>query len=394
MPSTIRAAVCRSFGAPLEIETLTLRDPGPSEIEVTLEAVAICHSDISYLEGAWGGTLPAVYGHEAAGRVTALGPGVAKVALGERVLVTLIRSCGTCPNCASGKPVYCSGKTERAPKLTDATGAPVLAAMECGAFAEKVIVDQSQIAPLGETAAPHSACLLACGVPTGVGAVVNTARVRPGDTVVVIGAGGVGLNTVQGAQIAGAARIVAMDLEPSKLDDARAFGATDAILATVEKPWQELERITGGRLSDHVFVTVGAVPAYDMRAPADRAGRHGLCGRHASLGRDVQLRACHGRGTGARHARQQDGRCGAVPRHPLDGRPLWAGASQARRTRLSAMGLRPDQRRHRRHQCRSGPPQRLDLRDLRPSSFRKYPGGGAAEGRAGGRASKPPPARG
>jgi Zn-dependent alcohol dehydrogenase len=264
MPSTIRAAVCRSFGAPLQIETLTLRDPGPSEIEVTLEAVAICHSDISYLEGAWGGALPAVYGHEAAGRVTALGQGVTKTALGARVLVTLIRSCGTCPNCASGKPVYCSGKTDRAPKLTDASGAPVTAAMECGAFAEKVIVDQSQIAPLGEAAAPHSACLLACGVPTGVGAVVNTARVRPGDTVVVIGAGGVGLNTVQGARIAGAARIVAMDLEPSKLEDARAFGATDTMLATVEKPWQRLEQITGGRLADHVFVTVGAVPAYEL----------------------------------------------------------------------------------------------------------------------------------
>jgi S-(hydroxymethyl)mycothiol dehydrogenase len=264
MPSTIRAAVCRSFGAPLEIETLTLRDPGPSEIEVSLEAVAICHSDISYLEGAWGGVLPAVYGHEAAGRVTALGPGVSKVGLGERVLVTLIRSCGTCPDCAAGKPVYCTGKEERAPKLIDATGAPVLAAMECGAFAEKVIVDQSQVALLGEAAAPQSACLLACGVPTGVGAVVNTARVRPGETVVVIGAGGVGLNTVQGARIAGAARIVAMDLEPSKLEDARAFGATDTILATEDKPWQLLAEITGGKLADHVFVTVGAIPAYDV----------------------------------------------------------------------------------------------------------------------------------
>ena len=264
MPSTIRAAVCRSFGAPLAVETLTLRDPGPSEIEVTLEAVAICHSDISYLEGAWGGTLPAVYGHEAAGRVTALGPGVAKVAVGDRVLVTLIRSCGTCAACASGKPVYCTGKEERAPKLTDASGVPVHAAMECGAFAEKVVVDQSQIALLGEAIVPQSACLLACGVPTGVGAVVNTARVRPGDSVVVIGAGGVGLNTVQGALIAGAARIVAMDLEPSKLEDAGGFGATDTILATDDKPWARLMEITGGTLADHVFVTVGAIPAYDV----------------------------------------------------------------------------------------------------------------------------------
>jgi S-(hydroxymethyl)mycothiol dehydrogenase len=264
MPSTIRAAVCREFGKPLEIEMLTLRDPGPGEIEVKMEAVAICHSDISYMDGAWGGILPAVYGHEAAGRVTAIGTGVGKVALGDRVLVTLIRSCGTCPDCASGKPVYCGGNETRPPALTDASGAPVLKAMECGAFAEKVLVDQSQIAPLGEDIAPEAACLLACGVPTGVGAVVNTAQVRPGETVVVIGAGGVGLNAIQGARIAGAARIVAMDLEPSKLDDARAFGATDAILASDPKPWKALQEITGGRLADHVFVTVGAIPAYDM----------------------------------------------------------------------------------------------------------------------------------
>src|SRR6056297_2186166 len=147
-------------------------------------------------------------------------------------------------------------KRNAPPALTDASGAPVLKAMECGAFAEKVLVDQSQIAPLGEDIAPEAACLLACGVPTGVGAVVNTAQVRPGETVVVIGAGGVGLNAIQGARIAGAARIVAMDLEPSKLDDARAFGATDAILASDPKPWKALQEITGGRLADHVFVTV------------------------------------------------------------------------------------------------------------------------------------------
>ena len=264
MPSLIRAAVCRAFGQPLVLETLTLRDPGPGEVEVTLEAVAICHSDISYMQGAWGGALPAVYGHEAAGRVTALGPGVGKMALGDRVLVTLIRSCGTCPSCAGGQPVYCGGNDTRPPKLTDASGAPVHAAMECGAFAEKVVVDQSQIAPLGSSIPAEVACLLACGVPTGVGAVVNTARVRPGETVVVIGAGGVGLNVIQGARIAGAARIVAMDLEPAKLADARAFGATDTILASAPEPWRALSALTGGRMAQHVFVSVGAIPAYDM----------------------------------------------------------------------------------------------------------------------------------
>ncbi|MDA0924809.1 MAG: alcohol dehydrogenase catalytic domain-containing protein [Proteobacteria bacterium] len=264
MPSTIRAAVCRAFGQPLVIETLQLRDPGPGEVEVAVEAVAICHSDISFIEGAWGGTLPAVYGHEAAGRVTGLGAGVDHLRLGDRVLVTLIRACGTCPSCAGGKPVYCVGNEARAPKLTDADGTPVQAAMECGAFAEKLIVDQTQIAPLGEAIAPEAACLLACGVPTGVGAVVNTANVRPGETVVVIGAGGVGLNVIQGARLAGAARIVALDLSAAKLDDARAFGATDTILASAPEPWRALSAMTGGRLAQHVFVSVGAIPAYDV----------------------------------------------------------------------------------------------------------------------------------
>lgn len=264
MPSTIRAAVCRAFGAPLAIETLTLRDPGPGEVEVMVEAVAICHSDISFMEGAWGGTLPAVYGHEAAGRVTALGAGVTHLRLGDRVLVTLIRACGSCLSCASGAPVYCRDAPEAAPKLTDVDGAAVQAAMDCGAFAEKVVVDQSQIAPLGSAIAPEAACLLACSVPTGLGAVVNSARLRPGETVVVIGAGGVGLNVIQGARLAGAARIVAIDLSPEKLGDAMAFGATDTILASDPKPWRALSALTGGRMAHHVFVSVGAIPAYEV----------------------------------------------------------------------------------------------------------------------------------
>jgi len=264
MPSTIRAAVCREFGAPLEIETLTLRDPGPGEIEVALEAVAICHSDISFMEGAWGGALPAVYGHEAAGRITALGDGTRGVEIGQRVLVTLIKSCGHCASCSNAQPAYCLDTTQAPPVLADATGASVAKPMDCGAFAEKVVVDQSQCALLGDAIPATSACLLACGVPTGVGAVVNTARVRPGDSVVVIGAGGVGLNAIQGAQLAGAARIIAMDLEPSKLDDAKAFGATDTLLASDPKPWKAVQAATGGLGADHVFITVGAIPAYDV----------------------------------------------------------------------------------------------------------------------------------
>lgn len=255
----IRAAVCRAFGAPLEIETLRLAAPGPGEVQVDVEAVAICHSDITYADGGFGGDLPAVYGHEAVGRVAALGAGVTGLAVGSRVLVTLIRSCGACPPCADGRPTQCATPGASAP-LSDGAGATVVAAMNCGAFAEAVTVDASQLAPIPEDIPAEAACILSCGVVTGLGAAVNTARVRPGDWCVVIGAGGVGLNAVQGARLAGAARIVAVDVTAEKLAVAKEFGATDGVLAG-EDGHTAMMRL--GRPADHVFVTVGAGPVID-----------------------------------------------------------------------------------------------------------------------------------
>ncbi len=258
----VRAAVARDFGAPLAIEEVELIAPRDGEVEVVLEAVAICHSDIHFAEGAWGGGLPAVYGHEAVGRVAATGPGVRGVAEGDRVLVTMLRACGQCGCCAGGAPVYCeTGYDRQAGSPIRQGEAVVNHGLSTGAFAERVVVDQSQLAPLPEDIPATSACLLACGVITGVGAVVNTAKVRPGETVVVIGAGGVGLNAVQGARIAGAARIVAVDMSAEKLEAAREFGATDGILASEEAPWGKLREIAP-KGADAVFVTVGATPVY------------------------------------------------------------------------------------------------------------------------------------
>lgn len=262
--TNVRAAVCHAFGQDLRIEEITLRPPEMAEVEVRLEAVAICHSDISYIDGGWGGDLPAVYGHEAAGRITGVGPGVTAYRVGQKVLVTLIKSCGSCGSCASGAPVYCDGNAAAGTTITLADGTPAVKAMECGAFAEAVIVHQSQLAPLPDDMPSDVASLLACGVITGIGAVVNTGRVRPGQNVVVIGAGGVGLNTIQGARIAGAARIIAMDMSEEKLADARAFGATDGVLASDDTPWKAIADLTGGKMADAVFVTVGAIPAYDQ----------------------------------------------------------------------------------------------------------------------------------
>jgi len=259
---TIKAAVCHAFGAPLRVEEIVLRSPQTGEVEVTLDACAICHSDISFADGGWGGDLPAVYGHEAAGRVSAVGAGVDGIELGDSVVVTLIRACGHCVSCATGKPTICETPREGDP-ISCADGSSLHQAMNCGAFAEKVVVDQSQVVVIPDDIPKDAAALISCGVITGVGAVVNAAGLRAGQDVVVIGAGGVGLNAIQGARIAGARRIVAVDMTDDKLVIAQEFGATDGVLATHKAPWKAVHRALG-RGADAVIVTVGAIPAYDQ----------------------------------------------------------------------------------------------------------------------------------
>jgi S-(hydroxymethyl)glutathione dehydrogenase/alcohol dehydrogenase len=262
--SRISAAVCHEFGKPLSVEDIDLRPPENDEIEVTLGAVAICHSDISFANGDWGGFLPAVYGHEAAGRVTALGNNVRGLNIGDHVVVTLIRACGHCSNCSGGTPTICETPVDGVEgPIKTADGAPLMQAMACGAFAEKVVVAQSQVVKIPESVPFASASLLACGVITGVGAVVNAAQLRPGQDVVVIGAGGVGLNAIQGARIAGARRIVAVDMSEEKLEIAKEFGATDGVLATGDAPWRAAKKAMG-RGADAVFVTVGISAVYDQ----------------------------------------------------------------------------------------------------------------------------------
>ncbi len=262
---TIKAAVCHAFGEPLVVQDIQIAPPGMGEVEVTLDAVAICHSDISYAAGAWGGFLPAVYGHEAAGVITALGQGAGDFNIGDSVVVTLIRACGSCPSCAGGKPTICETPydTVNGP-LRTADDGPLEQAMACGAFAEKVVVDHRQIVKIPETMSKDVASLLSCGVITGVGAAVNAANLRPGQDVVVIGAGGVGLNAIQGARIAGARRIVAVDMTEDKLEIAKEFGATHGVLATLDAPWKAAYKALGGRGADAVLITVGAIPAYEQ----------------------------------------------------------------------------------------------------------------------------------
>ncbi|SPH20466.1 S-(hydroxymethyl)mycothiol dehydrogenase [Ascidiaceihabitans donghaensis] len=260
----IKAAVCHAFGEALTVEDIHIRAPQMGEVEVTLDAVAICHSDISFAGGAWGGSLPAVYGHEAAGIVTGLGDGISGLSEGDSVVVTLIRACGTCPSCAGGAPTNCETPYDgdHGPIQT-VEGGKLHQAMATGGFAEKVVVDQRQVVKISPDIPKDTASLIACGVITGVGAVVNSAGLRAGQDVVVIGAGGVGLNAIQGARIAGARRIIAVDMSEEKLDVATEFGATHGILATSSKPWRASYKALGGRGADAVIVTVGAIPAYN-----------------------------------------------------------------------------------------------------------------------------------
>lgn len=262
----MKAAVCRTFGQPLTIEELELAPPGPREIKVKVAACAICHSDIHYAEGAWGGNLPAVYGHEAAGVVEVVGPGVGGFRPGDHVVVTLIQSCGACPNCRRGELAYCETSLARpqGSPLSTRDGASVVQGLSTGAFAEYVVVHESQAVAIARDVALDAASLLACGVITGAGAVFNTARVRPGDGVVVIGAGGVGLNSVQGAALAGASPIIAVDIADSKLTAAKAFGATHTINGKSEEVAARVREITGGRRADFAFVTVGSKPAIEQ----------------------------------------------------------------------------------------------------------------------------------
>ncbi|HEY1864027.1 MAG TPA: alcohol dehydrogenase catalytic domain-containing protein, partial [Roseiarcus sp.] len=261
-----KAAVCRAFGAPLTVETVELAEPGPGETLIRTAACAICHSDISFFDGAWGGELPAVYGHEAAGVVEAVGLGVTRLKPGDHVVATLIRNCGFCPACTEGAPVFCEETfpLDRNTPLHDGAGKPIVHGLRTGAFAEHMVVDQSQAIAIPKDVPLDSAALIACGVLTGLGAVVNTAGVTAGSSVVVIGCGGVGLNSIQGARLVGASPIIAVDVEPAKLAAAREFGATETINAKSENVAERAAALNGGRKADWVFVSVGVKGAAEQ----------------------------------------------------------------------------------------------------------------------------------
>ncbi len=259
----MKAAVCYEFGKPLVVEEVSLDPPQRGEVKIRLAATGICHSDVHFIRGEWGGEVPVIAGHEAAGVVEEVGKNVTLTKPGDAVVVSLVRSCGRCFYCVTGMPIDCEAKwpLETETRLRNQRGTPLRQGIQVAAFAEYVIVDQSQVVPVPEDMPLDRAALLACAVITGVGAVVNTAKVEPGSSVVVIGVGGVGLNSIQGAVLAGAYPIIAVDLLDTKLTAAQTFGATHTVNAGQETAVKIVRQLTSGRGADYVFVTVGSEAA-------------------------------------------------------------------------------------------------------------------------------------
>ena len=262
----MKAAVCRDFSQPLSIEELNLASPNAGEVKVTIHACAICHSDIVYMDGDWGGNPPLVLGHEAAGIVEEVGSDVNNIKPGDAVLVTLIRSCGHCYCCERGKFSLCESSfpLDDSSPLTDMQGNVIGHGLRTAAFAEQVVVEQSQVVAIPETISMDCASLLSCGVITGLGAVTNSTSVLPGQSVAVIGCGGVGLNSIQGARLKGASPIIGIDLVDEKLTNAKSFGATHTINPLNQDISQMVNDLTNGRGLEFVFMTAGSSKAIEQ----------------------------------------------------------------------------------------------------------------------------------
>jgi S-(hydroxymethyl)glutathione dehydrogenase/alcohol dehydrogenase len=278
----IRAAVLREAGAGLGIEELYLDDPQPGEVAIRTLAAGLCHSDLHYITGSQPIGLPTVLGHEAVGEIVAVGDAKLEHRLGERVVATITPSCGACAQCIKGMPTLCLDtarlRERNAAKLVDSSGKPVNSLGSIGAFAEQFVINANAAIPVDAGIPAAEACLMGCAISTGFGAVVHGAKVSALDTVAVIGCGGIGVAAIQAARIAGARKIIAIDVHREKLDRARAFGATDTILSS-ERLVSDVQEICPGGV-DKSFEAVGspttAGMAFSILGPGGTATILGL----------------------------------------------------------------------------------------------------------------------
>jgi S-(hydroxymethyl)mycothiol dehydrogenase len=253
----VRGVVARAKGAPVSVETVVVPAPGPGEALVNVQACGVCHTDLHYREGAINDDFPFLLGHEAAGTVEAVGDGVVDVAPGDFVILNWRAVCGTCRSCRRGRPWHCFSTFNATQKMTLADGTPLSPALGIGAFADKTLVAAGQATKVDPRARPEAAGLLGCGVMAGLGAAMLTGNVGRGDTVAVFGCGGVGDAAIAGARLAGAKRVIAVDLDPKKLEWAKEFGATDTVNASETDPVEAVRALTDGNGADVCIEAVG-----------------------------------------------------------------------------------------------------------------------------------------
>jgi S-(hydroxymethyl)mycothiol dehydrogenase len=274
MAHQVRGVVARTRGAPVEVVTVHVPDPGPDEALIRVQACGVCHTDLHYREGGIGDDFPFLLGHEAAGIVEAVGDGVVDVAPGDAVVIAWRAPCGACRSCLRGRPWYCFDSQNARQRMTLDDGTPLTAALGIGAFAELCLVHAKQAVKVDPAVRPEAAGLIGCGVMAGFGAAVNTGAVAPGDTVAVIGCGGVGNAAIAGAAIAGARIVIGVDVVDRKLEWARRFGATHTVNACNQDTVEAIRELTGGFGADLVVDAVGRPETYLQAFLArDHAGR-------------------------------------------------------------------------------------------------------------------------
>jgi S-(hydroxymethyl)mycothiol dehydrogenase len=257
MSQQVQGVVSAGKGEPVQLETIVVPDPGPGEAVVKVQACGVCHTDLHYREGAINDEFPFLLGHEAAGVVESVGEGVTEVAPGDFVVLNWRAVCGQCRACLRGRPQYCFNTHNAKQKMTLLDGTELSPALGIGAFAEKTLVAAGQCTKVDSAAAPEVAGLLGCGVMAGLGAAINTGGVGRGDSIAVIGCGGVGAAAIAGARLAGAGTIIAVDVDDRKLAIARDFGATHTVNSSSEDAVEAIQAATGGFGADVVVDAVG-----------------------------------------------------------------------------------------------------------------------------------------
>lgn len=279
MSELVRGVVARAKGAPVTVETIVIPDPGPGEVKVRIAACGVCHTDLHYREGAINDEFPYLLGHEAAGYVDEIGSGVTGLEVGDYVVLNWRAVCGECRACRRGRPWYCFDTHNATQKMTLEDGTELSPALGIGAFAEKTLVAAGQCTKVDPAATPQVAGLLGCGVMAGLGAAINTGGVTRGDSVAVIGCGGVGDAAIAGALLAGARMIIAVDIDDRKLELAREFGATHTVNSSKTEPIAAIQEITDGFGADVVIDAVGRPETYETAFYArDLAGTVVLVG--------------------------------------------------------------------------------------------------------------------